>query len=1283
MIEVTSPTEPHSTGAESTDFEDTEKSKFKEKHKGGLHFIKKRAKSPFRSPLKSPIKSPFKSPKTSSKASKADEELLTEDYKDIEKKISEKKTEEWQMFQQMQDRIKLNVLKTKSSLTKLTSESSEEHFDDMEGKKSSGDDENILQGGENSSADNANSCDTDELLNLELQQLSVTPVSCPRGIPKPPANSLRTSMENLNESQGPATDTEGDLLGLSDDLDNGNLEPQPAANSAYINPDLLELDGLMSSTDSPYESSMHSSFDESDMTFGSNMHSGRSSARTTPLGFEQGSWIGTSTQSSVMTSKFVSDLVDEFLQLDTMKEAAASAEVNPFSTTQKSNNLLDSLDPFSSVSGTSITSQTRAIVSNVNANTTSLDSTTSSTMQMPSKQVSSLDPFGFGNVEDTSAEKEPPQEDILETGIPTGLDGAPVLFDPFNGCKDNTIGRSISPHVYDNFGFGLSNASDANENNDEDGVDHANLQLDSETKKECGNFDNLNPFLTDENPLRVDVFEEKFSELGNKTNSSNVDLAWGSQGEDSVEKHSINPFKDDIFDSAVDIANDPNRTRNNPFLDDTCEVVMNIDNAHNPFLDLDTDPSYTGDFTDFGLSDAGDILSSNKTSKRNLSGTKVDDFDPFRTIEESQEDFITYEKAKGFSSEADISSSQGNEAEVAKDKDNEEDDEDEDEDDDIFKLKIKPIPADPNKPKVPTDFGPVPMLKPPPKIPKSPQPPRVNPFDRDSPPEEDFAKFEIMHEKKEEEVATMPEQSVSFSTTISTTGSVTPEEEQNLEPLEPFYVEEVKDGWKLMLRQPTKKKLTTNRFWKGVIVRLVKTEEGPVIKVFSEKDNGECYHELPLQPCYSVSDVAQQHYDQYGKIHTLKIQYIFYRERVGIKADRITPSFVKKPKATMILDHAPQVSEMMKLGSLDRNEIKSFGRAIENALMHLDAHREKTLTYVKEEVCAEVVDEYEADLDKAGVLQKQKARVRVFFLAFVTGMPTCEVGLNDRRRDGKEVVGRHDIIPIKTEEWIKLEGVEFHCCVDLKEYEKTNNIKFHPLDACHFEVMRYRVRLRQNKELPLQLKIQQTLSEKKCEIRCDLLVTGYHSFSKKHGQFPCEDIEVYFPIPEQWIYLFRYEKRFRYGSFKSSTRKPGKIKGLERLTMIAQGLLTPTLMEADVGSAKYEHLNRAVVWRIPRLPERNEGAYTSHLFKLTLEFGAHDETPESFEQFTTVDFTMPSCTVSKSQVRSISVENPTPPEKWVKYIAKYHYRIEIDHRDERAQSSKMAVTKESPASDSE
>lgn len=58
---------------------------------------------------------------------------------------------------------------------------------------------------------------------------------------------------------------------------------------------------------------------------------------------------------------------------------------------------------------------------------------------------------------------------------------------------------------------------------------------------------------------------------------------------------------------------------------------------------------------------------------------------------------------------------------------------------------------------------------------------------------------------------------------------------------------------------------------------------------------------------------------------------------------------------------------MMKLGLLDRNEIKLFGRVIENVFMYLDVYREKILIYVKEEVCVEVVDEYEVELDKVGV----------------------------------------------------------------------------------------------------------------------------------------------------------------------------------------------------------------------------------------------------------------------------------------------------------------------------
>lgn len=56
-------------------------------------------------------------------------------------------------------------------------------------------------------------------------------------------------------------------------------------------------------------------------------------------------------------------------------------------------------------------------------------------------------------------------------------------------------------------------------------------------------------------------------------------------------------------------------------------------------------------------------------------------------------------------------------------------------------------------------------------------------------------------------------------------------------------------------------------------------------------------------------------------------------------------------------------------------------------------------------------------------------------------MPDVELGVNDLPRQGKEVVGRHDIIPVVTEEWIRLEDIEFHHCVDKEEFEKTRTVR--------------------------------------------------------------------------------------------------------------------------------------------------------------------------------------------------------------------------------------------------
>ncbi|XP_013773054.1 protein stoned-B-like [Limulus polyphemus] len=563
---------------------------------------------------------------------------------------------------------------------------------------------------------------------------------------------------------------------------------------------------------------------------------------------------------------------------------------------------------------------------------------------------------------------------------------------------------------------------------------------------------------------------------------------------------------------------------------------------------------------------------------------------------------------------------------------------------------------------------PPPLLPPPPKTPtKSPSPQittsRFNPFDKDSNDIliEGFGqeKFEEASVQSEEPPPALGESGV--HRTDSTETPPTPLfDEDTSQPLEVFPPKFEGDGWEMMLRQPSKKKITGNRFWKKVFLKL---SENSILQLFNKQEDNDPFQELPLQACYSLSEVGTQQYDVYGKIFTVKLQYIFYRERVGVRPGQLSKmmqgqitSVGQIAKLGLPLEHSPQISQLLKLGSQNYQDIKMFIQVVEDALFHLSVHRDRALTYKTEEVQVTVHDEFRVDQDKDGKVLKQLARVRIFFLAFITGMPDIEVGLNDIERQGKEVVGRHDIIPVVTEEWIRLEDCEFHSCVLSEEFENNRIIKLHPPDACLFELMRFRIRPPKNRELPLQVKTQMTVTTSRVEIRCDLLVPGFHS--RKHGQVPCQDVQIRFPIPECWIYLFRVEKHSRYGSLKSAARKPGKIKGLERIIGTAQSL-DPSLIEVSAGQAKYEHALKAVVWRIPRLPKEGQGAYTTQLFLLKLNLTSFDQIPDTFSQYVDVEFIMPATTVSHTTVRSVSVTNPNPPEKYVRYLSKHEYKVEI------------------------
>jgi len=104
-------------------------------------------------------------------------------------------------------------------------------------------------------------------------------------------------------------------------------------------------------------------------------------------------------------------------------------------------------------------------------------------------------------------------------------------------------------------------------------------------------------------------------------------------------------------------------------------------------------------------------------------------------------------------------------------------------------------------------------------------------------------------------------------------------EADNLEPLEPFLPHwDQSGGWNLLLRQPFRKQLTQNRFWKPAFVRVATktTAAGdvPAVRVFADDQSTECLHEVVLQPSYSLCEMGLQQMDQYGKCHTVKIQQV-------------------------------------------------------------------------------------------------------------------------------------------------------------------------------------------------------------------------------------------------------------------------------------------------------------------------------------------------------------------------------------------------------------------------
>ncbi|GAV08632.1 hypothetical protein RvY_18296 [Ramazzottius varieornatus] len=486
-------------------------------------------------------------------------------------------------------------------------------------------------------------------------------------------------------------------------------------------------------------------------------------------------------------------------------------------------------------------------------------------------------------------------------------------------------------------------------------------------------------------------------------------------------------------------------------------------------------------------------------------------------------------------------------------------------------------------------------------------------------------------------------------------------DEDDTAPMPEFMWDHPQSSWTLALRYPPKKTFTGTRGWKDIFVKL----QDNVILLYHNAKEAKPFHEVPLQGNYVVTEIAvHQELDVFTKIFTTKIEYVLYKERVGIRPGQIGK--INKGQITKLglpLEHASQNTELLKFGSLRIGVLRDFVHAIEDVLFRMPMVRERPMIYKQSEIQAHVIDEFTAKVDKQGIISERKGRVRVYCLAFLSGMPEVEFGLNDIQRRGKEVVGRHDILPIYTEEWIRMENVEMHHCVSKEEHAKNQMIKFVPPDACFFELVRFRVRPPRSRDLPLAIKVHFIMEGYKVGIKVEAMTTDY--YRRKRAQ-PCDDIQIRVPVPEQWIYLFRTEKLLGYGSKHAQSKKGSMMKELrEKIRTAGAAVPDTSAIAVTAGSARYEHCYRSLVWRLSRLPKEGQGAGSQHQMTCKLDLNSYDTMPQSFEPNAEIEFTMPAATMSHTTLRSISTTCDEPPEKWVKYLAKYEYVVEIDYKIDR------------------
>jgi len=257
--------------------------------------------------------------------------------------------------------------------------------------------------------------------------------------------------------------------------------------------------------------------------------------------------------------------------------------------------------------------------------------------------------------------------------------------------------------------------------------------------------------------------------------------------------------------------------------------------------------------------------------------------------------------------------------------------------------------------------------------------------------------------------------------------------------------------------------------------------------------------------------------------------------------------------------------------------------------------RKEGIFYKKNEVFMDVIENCNMLLSPKGAILSANVQGRVVMKAFLSGMPQCRIGLNDKLGDTSETQN-------KKFKAIDIDDVQFHQCVQLQKFDHDKSISFIPPDG-EFELMKYRVQNSILAPFKLLAPIVREIGKTKVEIR--LQIKSIFN-SRLYGK----NVIVIIPVPPN--------------TAKCNTR-------------------------VSAGKAYYNAKVSAIEWTIKRFPGGSDYSISSEveLIAKTVEKKKWDKPPIQLK------FQVPMYTASGLHVRFLRVIEQSKDyqtTKWVRYL---------------------------------